>query len=172
MGVRAPAGLAGRRAEVIPAVGTRVSGLLVTQLLLGGKKANPPKASFLKGKWTYLIACFFSLFGKFKQFIQHTMILTAFWRCGWSSGWPLFVLMCWHFMECSICVCPAVMGGGWGRERGKHIAEPGLLIEESRHWRAGNGDIRARQSKNIFTRSIIIENMYSLVKRILRNIFF
>lgn len=35
MGVRALAGLAGRRAEVIPGVRTRISDLLVTQLLLG-----------------------------------------------------------------------------------------------------------------------------------------
>ena len=45
----APTVLPGCRAEVIPGVGTRVTDLLVTQLLLG------EVASFLNGKWNYLI---------------------------------------------------------------------------------------------------------------------
>lgn len=38
----------------------------------------------------------------------------------------LFILVCWHFTEYSICVCLAVMGEGRGRE----IRTPRLLIQK------------------------------------------
>lgn len=44
-------------------------------------------------------------------------------------------------------------------------------LQERGDWWAGSGDMRERQSKNIFTKSIIIEKIY-WVQRILRNMFF